>query len=94
MHICIHLKVIGNRLAQVHFYKKEDALQTSSGEAMETLVNKISTTERNINENTTSLHTQNPSINALAPTAPVTVSQPTSISKTAKPVRDTAQFVS
>ena len=95
LHI-VHFKVIGNRLAQVHFYKKDDAHQ-SSGEHMETLVHKTSISERNINPNTTSSHVQYASMsNTTAPsqTPQVILSQPAPISKAAKPVRDSAQFVS
>jgi len=95
LHI-VHFKVIGNRLAQVHFYKKDDAHQ-SSGEHMETLVHKTSISERNINPNTTSSHVQYASMsNTTAPsqTPQVILSQPAPILKAAKPVRDSAQFVS
>jgi hypothetical protein len=92
----MNLKVIGNRLAQVHFYKKDDTRQ-SNAETMETLVHKTSIPERNFNANTTSTHIQYSSMsntNAPSPTPQVILSQPAPISTAAKPVRDSAQFVS
>lgn len=89
-------KVIGNRLAQVHFYKKDDTHQ-SNAETMETLVHKTSIPERNLNANTTSSHINYSSMsnpNAPSQTPQVILSQPAPISKAAKPVRDSAQFVS
>jgi hypothetical protein len=64
---------------------------------METLVHKTSTSERNLNTNPTSSHIQYTSMsntNAPAQTPQVVLSQPAPISKAAKPVRDSAQFVS
>ena len=64
---------------------------------METLVQKGSVPERNPNANPTSAHAHYATLsntNAPAPTAQVIVSQPAPISKAAKPVRDSAQFVS
>ena len=89
-------KVIGNRLAQVHFYKKDEA-QQSRVETMETLVQKGSAPERNLTANPTSAHIHYATLsntNAPTPTAQVIVSQPAPIAKAAKPVRDSAQFVS
>lgn len=92
-------QVIGNRLAQVHFYKKEDA--HGNPETMETLVHKSSNSERSTNP-TTAQHGQYPSISNTNPavsiqTTPATQivqAQPAAIPKAAKPVRDSAQFVS
>ncbi len=89
-------KVIGNRLAQVHFYKKDDAHQ-SNAETMETLVHKTSVSERNLNTNPSSSHIQYTAMsntNAPALTPQVILSQPPPISIAARPVRDSAQFVS
>jgi len=94
--ITINLKVIGNRLAQVHFYKKDDTHQ-SSAETMETLVHKTSAPDRNVSVNNTSSHVDYSSMantNAPSLTPQVILSQPAPISKAAKPVRDSAQFVS
>ena len=91
-------KVIGNRLAQVHFYKKDDAHQ-SNAETMETLVHKTSGADRNLGGGTitTSSHTHYSTMsNTSAPsqTPQVVLSQPAQLAKAAKPVRDSAQFVS
>ncbi len=80
----------------MHFYKKDDTHQ-SSAETMETLVHKTSIPERNLSSNTTSSHIHYSSMsntNSPSPTPQVIVSQPAQISKAAKPVRDSAQFVS
>ncbi|CAF3908265.1 unnamed protein product [Rotaria sp. Silwood2] len=95
-------EVIGNRLAQVHFYKKEDT--HGSGETMETLVHKSSSGgvsgDRNISGNATS-HVQYSSMSnanasssttQLNPIPQVVLPQPARIAKAAKPIRDSAQF--
>ncbi|CAF2516246.1 unnamed protein product [Rotaria sp. Silwood2] len=95
-------RVIGNRLAQVHFYKKEDT--HGSGETMETLVHKSSSGgvsgDRNISGNATS-HVQYSSMSnanasssttQLNPIPQVVLPQPARIAKAAKPIRDSAQF--
>jgi len=64
---------------------------------METLVHKTSVSERNLNANTASSHVHYTSMsntNAPAPAPQVILSQPAPISYAAKPVRDSAQFVS
>jgi hypothetical protein len=64
---------------------------------METLVHKTSAAERNLNANTTSSHVHYSTMsntNSPSPTPQVILSQPAPISKAAKPVRDSAQFVS
>ncbi|CAF3754641.1 unnamed protein product [Rotaria socialis] len=100
-------RVIGNRLAQVHFYKKDDA--QDGGEMMETLVHKSSGGDRNTSGNTSS-HVQYSSMSnanvtsstpAIAPPPPpppppppvIAVPQPARIAQPAKPIRDSAQFV-
>ncbi|CAF0901842.1 unnamed protein product [Rotaria sp. Silwood1] len=93
-------RVIGNRLAQVHFYKKEDT--HGSGETMETLVHKSSSGggDRNTSGNASS-HVQYSSMSnanassstQLNATPQVVLPQPARITKAAKPVRDSAQFV-
>ncbi|CAF4590533.1 unnamed protein product [Rotaria sp. Silwood1] len=93
-------EVIGNRLAQVHFYKKEDT--HGSGETMETLVHKSSSGggDRNTSGNASS-HVQYSSMSnanassstQLNATPQVVLPQPARITKAAKPVRDSAQFV-
>ncbi|CAF2404043.1 unnamed protein product [Rotaria sp. Silwood2] len=89
-------EVIGNRLAQVHFYKKDDT-HHSNAEATETLAHKGSATEKNLNSgNATSSLIQNSSISnttAPSPTPQVVLSPPAPVPKTAKPVRDNAQLV-
>ena len=90
-------QVIGNRLAQVHFYKKDDG--QGSAETMETLVHKTSAGERNSsgNNNTASNVQYSSMSNASAQvnTAPqLLLPQPAPITKAAKPIRDSAQFVS
>lgn len=95
-HLNINLKVIGNRLAQVHFYRKDDANQ-GSAEATEALVQRTGATEKNLSGNIASSLANNSSMSnttAPSPTPQVTMSPPAPISKTAKPVRDTAQLVS
>ncbi|CAF4299497.1 unnamed protein product [Rotaria socialis] len=98
-------EVIGNRLAQVHFYKKDDA--QDGGEMMETLVHKSSGGDRNTSGNTSS-HVQYSSMSnanvtsstpAIAPPPPppppppvIAVPQPARIAQPAKPIRDSAQF--
>ncbi|CAF3710523.1 unnamed protein product [Rotaria sp. Silwood1] len=92
-------RVIGNRLAQVHFYKKEDT--HGSGETMETLVHKSSSGggDRNTSGNASS-HVQYSSMSnanassstQLNATPQVVLPQPARITKAAKPVRDSAQF--
>ncbi len=80
----------------MHFYRKDDTHQ-SSAETMETLVHKTSAAEGNSGGHTTSLHAQYPTLsnaNAPSPTPQVTLSQPAQIAIAAKPVRDSAQFVS
>ncbi|CAF1459292.1 unnamed protein product, partial [Adineta steineri] len=91
-------RVIGNRLAQVQFYKKEDA--NDSGETMEALVHKSSGGDRNTSGNTSShiqysaLSNMNPpSSNPATPIPQVALSQSATIAKAAYPVRDSAQFV-
>ncbi|CAF2061537.1 unnamed protein product [Rotaria magnacalcarata] len=96
-------EVIGNRLAQVHFYKKDDA--QDGGEMMETLVHKSSGGDRSMTRNTSS-HVQYSSMSnsnvtpATAPPPPpppppaaIAVPQAARIAQPAKPVRDSAQFV-
>ncbi|CAF3817792.1 unnamed protein product [Rotaria sordida] len=90
-------EVIGNRLAQVHFYKKEDI--QGSGETMETLVHKSSGGDRNMSGNASS-HVQyssmsnaNASSTQLNPISQSVLPQPARIANAAKPVRDSAQFV-
>ena len=64
---------------------------------METLVHKTSIPERNLNANTTSSHVHYSSMsntNAPSQTPQVILSQPAPIAQTAKPIRDSAQFVS
>ncbi|CAF1365380.1 unnamed protein product [Adineta steineri] len=89
-------EVIGNRLAQVHFYKKDGGHQ-SNAETMETLVHKTSNAERKLSGNTTNTHVHYSSMsNTNAPSQPtpqVVVSQPAQLAIAAKPVRDSAQFV-
>ena len=94
-------QVIGNRLAQVHFYKKEDA--QSSAETMETLVHKTSAGERHSsgNNNTGSnvqyssmSNTNAPTSTQVNPAPSIALPQPAPITKAAKPIRDSAQFVS
>ncbi|CAF1237106.1 unnamed protein product [Rotaria sordida] len=89
-------EVIGNRLAQVHFYKKDDTHQTNI-ETTETLARKTSVTEKNLRSGSiTSPLIQNSAIsNTTAPsqTPQVILSQQAPVSKTAKPIRDTAQLV-
>ncbi|CAF1282861.1 unnamed protein product [Rotaria sordida] len=89
-------RVIGNRLAQVHFYKKDDTHQTNI-ETTETLARKTSVTEKNLRSGSiTSPLIQNSAIsNTTAPsqTPQVILSQQAPVSKTAKPIRDTAQLV-
>jgi hypothetical protein len=95
------LQVIGNRLAQVHFYKKEDA--HGSAETMETLVHKSSGPERTLSASASS-HVQYSSMSnanvpspppaPIPPTAQVIIPQMAAISKAATPIRDSAQFVS
>lgn len=66
-------------------------------ESLETLVQKNSVPERNLTTNPSGVHVQYATLsntNAPAPTAQVIVAQPAPISKAAKPVRDSAQFVS
>ena len=93
----VHLKAIGNRLAQVHFYKKDD-IRHNNAETMETLVHKTSASERNLSGNATSSHVQYSSMsntNAPSQTPQVILSQSAPLAKAAKPVlRDSAQFVS
>ncbi|CAF3556480.1 unnamed protein product [Adineta steineri] len=91
-------RVIGNRLAQVQFYKKEDV--NDSGETMEALVHKSSGGDRNTSGNTSShiqysaLSNMNPpSSNPATPIPQVALSQSATIAKAAYPVRDSAQFV-
>jgi len=63
---------------------------------METLVHRTSVPEKNLNANTTSSHAHYSSMsntNAPSLTPQVIMSQPALISKAAKPVRDSAQFV-
>jgi hypothetical protein len=90
-------KVIGNRLAQVHFYRKDDAHQ-SSAETMETLVHKTSGAERNLGSAATATshahYSSTSNTNAPLPTLQVALSQPAQLATAAKPVRDSAQFVS
>lgn len=96
LNLNINFKVIGNRLAQVHFYKKDDVHQ-SSGETMETLVHKTSVSERNINANPASSHVHYSSMsntNAPSQMPQVLLSQPAPLPKAAIPIRDSAQFVS
>lgn len=84
----------------MHFYKKEDT-NAGSAETMETLVHKASGGDRNISSSVSS-HVQYSSMsntNAATttpanPTPQVVVPQPARIAKAAKPVRDSAQFVS
>ncbi|CAF0842831.1 unnamed protein product [Adineta ricciae] len=91
-------RVIGNRLAQVHFYKKDDA-HHSNAETMETLVHKTSGAERNLGGGTTTTTTSHTHYSTMSNTsAPsqtpqVVLSQPAQLAKAAKPVRDSAQFV-
>ena len=64
---------------------------------METLVQKTNVPERNLNPNTTSSHVHYSSMsntNAPSQTPQVILSQPAQLSMAAKPVRDSAQFVS
>ncbi|UJR28571.1 hypothetical protein I4U23_009804 [Adineta vaga] len=91
-------EVIGNRLAQVQFYKKDDA--NDSAETMEALVHKSSGGDRNTSGNASS-HVQysamsnaNPLTSTQSnPLPQVVLPQPAMIAKAAKPVRDSAQFV-
>ena len=95
-------QVIGNRLAQVHFYKKEDG--HDSADTMETLVHKTSgggQNDRNLGSSAGShvqyssmSNTNLPSPTQASPTPQIIMSQPAPITKAAKPVRDSAQFVS
>ncbi|CAF1023729.1 unnamed protein product [Adineta ricciae] len=90
-------RVIGNRLAQVHFYKKDDAHQ-SNAETMETLVHKTSGADRNLGGGTTtttshSHYSTMSNTSAPSQTPQVVLSQPAQLAKAAKPVRDSAQFV-
>ncbi|CAF1082655.1 unnamed protein product [Adineta ricciae] len=90
-------EVIGNRLAQVHFYKKDDAHQ-SNAETMETLVHKTSGADRNLGGGTTtttshSHYSTMSNTSAPSQTPQVVLSQPAQLAKAAKPVRDSAQFV-
>ncbi|CAF3839694.1 unnamed protein product [Rotaria magnacalcarata] len=91
-------EVIGNRLAQVHFYKKDDTHHQTSAETTETLVHKASAAEKNlVGANTASSLVHNSSLsntNAPAPAPQVILPLPAPVQKTAKPVRDTAQLVS
>jgi len=80
----------------VHFYKKDDT-HHSNAETMETLVHKTSAAEKNLNANTTTSHVHYSSMsntNAPSLSPQVILSQPAPISKAARPVRDSAQFVS
>ncbi|CAF2086552.1 unnamed protein product [Rotaria magnacalcarata] len=90
-------RVIGNRLAQVHFYKKDDTHHQTSAETTETLVHKASAAEKNlVGANTASSLVHNSSLsntNAPAPAPQVILPLPAPVQKTAKPVRDTAQLV-
>ncbi|CAF1659365.1 unnamed protein product, partial [Adineta ricciae] len=91
-------EVIGNRLAQVQFYKKEDG--NDSAETMEALVHKSSSADRNAGGNASS-HVQysamsnssGPISTQANPLQQVVSAQPAPIAKAAKPVRDSAQFV-
>ncbi|CAF1206981.1 unnamed protein product [Adineta ricciae] len=91
-------RVIGNRLAQVQFYKKEDG--NDSAETMEALVHKSSSADRNAGGNASS-HVQysamsnssGPISTQANPLQQVVSAQPAPIAKAAKPVRDSAQFV-
>ncbi|CAF3384933.1 unnamed protein product [Rotaria sp. Silwood1] len=89
-------EVIGNRLAQVHFYKKDDTHHPNT-ETTETLARKASAADKNLTSgNTASSLIQNSSISnttAPSPTPQVILSPPAPVQKTAKPVRDTAQLV-
>ncbi|CAF0988020.1 unnamed protein product [Rotaria sp. Silwood1] len=89
-------RVIGNRLAQVHFYKKDDTHHPNT-ETTETLARKASAADKNLTSgNTASSLIQNSSISnttAPSPTPQVILSPPAPVQKTAKPVRDTAQLV-
>lgn len=88
-------EVIGNRLAQVHFYRKDEA--QGATETMETLVHKTNanTNERNAaHGHYAPISNTNTATPSAAPIAQqVVVSQPAPIAKAAKPVRDNAQFV-
>lgn len=92
-------QVIGNRLAQVQFYKKEDA--HDSAETMEALVHKSSGGDRTTSGNASSqiqysaMSNMNPPSSLQAnPMPQVVLPQPATIAKAAKPIRDSAQFVS
>ncbi|CAF4487879.1 unnamed protein product [Rotaria sp. Silwood1] len=89
-------EVIGNRLAQVHFYKKDDTHHPNT-ETTETLARKASAADKNLTSgNTASSLIQNSSISnttAPSPTPQVILSPSAPVQKTAKPVRDTAQLV-
>ena len=87
--------MIGNRLAQVHFYKKDEP--QGSAETVETLVHKTNTAERALSGTTASSHVHYSAMsnaNAPSPAPQVILSQPAPITKAAKPIRDNAQFVS
>ncbi|CAF3494865.1 unnamed protein product [Rotaria socialis] len=90
-------RVIGNRLAQVHFYKKDDTHHQTPAETTETLMHKMSVVEKNLTgPNTASSLVHNPSLSntsAPAPIPQVILPPPAPVQKTAKPVRDTAQLV-
>ncbi|CAF4422207.1 unnamed protein product [Rotaria socialis] len=90
-------EVIGNRLAQVHFYKKDDTHHQTPAETTETLMHKMSVVEKNLTgANTASSLVHNPSLSntsAPAPIPQVILPPPAPVQKTAKPVRDTAQLV-
>ncbi len=80
----------------MHFYKKDDT-RHNNAETMETLVHKTSAAERNLSGNATSSHVQYSSMsntNAPSQTPQVILSQSAPLAKAAKPVRDSAQFVS
>ncbi len=83
----------------MQLYRKEDA--HDSAETMETLVHKSSAGDRNMSGNASShiqyssMSNANASLSAQSNPSPhVALPQPAAIAKAAKPVRDSAQFVS
>ncbi|CAF1038406.1 unnamed protein product, partial [Didymodactylos carnosus] len=92
-------EVIGNRLAHVHFYRQKEAI--GSADTMETLVTKRNNNGGGGGGNAVSggqYSSVSPSSPSLANSVPpvqaqIVIPQAPPISKAAKPVRDSAQFV-